>query len=395
MKYYEYQGLCLCPVGGRLPSGAAETAHRFAPLCYLVDRDPAISRCLWEISDAAELDAPEDWRMLLPRMGQGSMAVLNTAFPRCFEMLPRLLRPKTAGLRLTLVGLGDVGGTLLTALKLLGEEIDEIGIYDPCQALVERYCLELGQVLGRKTPRIVPRAPEALFDCDLFLFAASLGVPPVGAGGDVRMAQFEKNREMLKQYAKMARENHFTGLFCQISDPVDLLARSVFLQSNRDPAGNFDWQGLLPEQVVGFGLGVMSARAAYYARQLDLNEDKIAVFGPHGAGLVAANDCENYDSELSEELTRKTVEANRVVRALGFKPYIAPALSSACLSILDLVRGRPFYGAIPMGGVYFGCRCVRGAFGFAPVHQPLHERLQARIERAWTELKEMEPQCRQ
>ena len=179
----------------------------------------------------------------------------------------RALQPGQTGLRLTLVGLGDVGGTLLTALKLLGNEIDEIGIYDPFEPLIDRYEMELGQVLERETPRIVRRAPEALFDCDLFLFAASAGVPPVGAQGDMRMQQFESNRELLKKYTKQARETDFSGLFCQISDPVDLLCRCVYEQSNRDEAGNFDGKGLRPEQIVGFGLGVMAARAQYYARK--------------------------------------------------------------------------------------------------------------------------------
>ena len=35
-------------------------------------------------------------------------------------MLDRFLHPKTSGLRLTLVGLGDVGGTVLTGLVRLG-----------------------------------------------------------------------------------------------------------------------------------------------------------------------------------------------------------------------------------------------------------------------------------
>ena len=305
-------------------------------------------------------------------------------------------QPGQRHLRLTLVGLGDVGGTLLTALKLLGEEIDEIGIYDPYEPLIGRYCMELGQVLDRPRPRIVPREKEDLFDCDLFLFAASGGVPPVGARGDVRMQQLAGNRELLKQYAKQARDSGFSGLFCQISDPVDLLCSCVWWQSNLDETGTFDGKGLLPEQIVGFGLGVMAARARYYAEKQGLDPSKITAFGPHGKGLVIANDLENYDDALSRELTQKTVEANHAVRALGFKPYIAPALSSACLSILSLLRGLPFYGAIPEGGIWFGCRAVwtgEGAKALDDV-SALPPQLGDRIRAAMQELKELEPLCR-
>lgn len=303
---------------------------------------------------------------------------------------------KKHGLRLTLVGLGDLGGALLTALKLLGDEIDEIGIYDPYEPLIDRYCLELGQVLERPSPRVVRRAAETLFDCDVFLFAASPGVPPIGVNGDVRMQQFEGNRELVKQYAKQARSAGFAGLFCQISDPVDLLCRCVWWQSNTDESGNFDAHGLKESQIVGFGLGVMAARAQYYARLWGLDATKIAAFGPHGKGVVIANDLANYDDKLSLALTKQTAEANLAVRALGFKPYIAPALSSACTCLLNLLRGRPFYGAIPADGVYFGCRALWTENGATPLHDvsTLPTQLRGRIERAILQLKEMEPECR-
>lgn len=394
-QYYSYQGLCLCPAGGTLPAGAEAVEAPFAPLLYLVRRDPLRSGALRPIRGPESVDAPEDWCCLLSGADGPEASgcyTLNTAFPRALELASGLLFPKKTGLRLTLVGLGDVGGQLLTALKLLGDEISEIGIYDPNEKLMDRYVLELNQILDRESPVIVRREPDRLFDCDLFLFTASRGVPPVGAAGDVRMLQFEKNREMLRAYSKQARDVGFRGLFCQISDPVDLLARSVFLQSNRNAVGELDFRGLLPEQIVGFGLGVMKARADFMARRMGERCPDLRAYGPHGAGLVIANDPERYDEPLSLALTRQTVGANLEVRDLGFKPYIAPAISSACISILRLIRGETFHGAIPMGGVYFGCRSRRDG-GFAPCAENLHPALTARIEAAWEALSGEEPKC--
>lgn len=75
------------------------------------------------------------------------------------------------------------------------------------------------------------------------------------------MLQFQANRDMLRHYARLARKARFRGLFCQISDPVDHLCRAVFLESNRDCCGRLDYQGLLPEQIQGFGLGVMGRQS--------------------------------------------------------------------------------------------------------------------------------------
>jgi hypothetical protein len=394
MEFRSWKGFCLCDLGGGFPPEAARVNAPFAPLVFLVRRDPLKSRGCFAVGNTAQIMEPENACALLPNEAPAALpgvetfvrekgaTVLNTAFARAFD---HLARPrKKSGLTATLVGLGDVGGTLLIALKLLGRELSRIAIYDPNEALCRRYEVELNQVLppdGVPLPEIAICSQERLFDCDLFLFTASRGVPPVGSDvQDVRMAQFARNREMLAGYARRARETAFGGLFCQISDPVDQLCRAVFLESNRDASGAFDAAGLLPEQVRGFGLGVMAARAAYHAKKDGIDFSGGRVYGPHGADLIVANHPQNYDEALSARLTQETVTANLRVRELGFKPYIAPALSSAAVSLLRLVRGEVCCSAIPMGGAYFGCRSRTTSAGILTQREALHPALFRKIE---------------
>ena len=241
-------------------------------------------------------------------------------------------------------------------------------------------------------PRIVLRNPSDLFDCDIFLFTASKGVPPVGSNvKDVRMAQYAVNRDMLRDYACQARSSCFSGIFCQISDPVDHLARSVFLNSNRSKTGSLDFSGLLPEQIQGYGLGVMDARARYFAHKNSVDFSSGAVFGPHGQELIVANDTgEKYDDVLSQKLTAETVTANLLVRDLGFKPYIAPGLSSAAVSILRTVTGQWHNGAVPMDGAYWGCQSRMTRYGPELLRRPLHPVLMKRMMEAHKHLKEFD-----
>lgn len=256
-----------------------------------------------------------------------------------------------SGLTLHLVGLGDVGGTLLTGLVLLGNMFETIGIYDPDEKRVSRYEQEMNQVLpvnGSKA-RVAALEKENLFDhCDVFAFTASAGVPPLGSGvSDVRMAQFAKNRSILEPYVETALRKGYSGLFMQISDPVDRLC-----QTAADA-------GFPREKIIGCGLGVMLGRADYYARLHGQTDFLVhgRVYGPHGEGLVAANDRgAAYDDVYSRQLTREVVSANLKVRETGFKPYIAPGLSSACLTILKAVRGEWFDGAVFQDGLFFGRR---------------------------------------
>lgn len=263
--------------------------------------------------------------------------------------------------RVNILALGDVGMTMLIGLRLLGSDvISKIGICDIRPETCERLVREINQI---RYPDGKPALPpvrivgeDTLFDTDVLIFCASRGVPALGQekdpGFDVRMAQLDANRDIIRHYAALARDADYKGLIAVVSDPVDNLC-AAFL----------DESGLHPSQFRGFGLGVMNARAAYYADQ----DERFAMyaregraFGPHGSDLVIANSIEHYDDELSRELTEKAVNANIEVRELGFKPYIAPALSSAAISVILTLKGEWSYGSLYLGdkskGAFLGIR---------------------------------------
>ena len=163
---------------------------------------------------------------------------------------------------------------------------------------------------------------------------------------------------------------------------MDPLARAALLSSNRDERGLYDGMGLLPQQIQGYGLGVMNARAAYYARQEPrlssfLTEGR--AFGPHGSGLVIANSIARYDDALSRELTELALTANLKMRALGFKPYVAPALSSAALSVLLTLRGEWHYGSVCLGDIFMGVKNRYTPAGLETEDLPLPDALFARL----------------
>jgi len=133
----------------------------------------------------------------------------------------------------------------------------------------------------------------------------------------------------------------------------------------------------------------MAARAAYYAPTIGLDPAQIAVFGPHGQGLVAANRTDDgYDPEISEQLSRLTREANLRVRDLGFKPYIAPGISSAAVSILQMADGRFHHGAVPLGSAYFGCRSRFTKQGLQLRRENLNQNLLLHLQDAYDALAE-------
>lgn len=318
-------------------------------------------------------------------LAQGLRAV-NYDHPRWREMAAWC--PAGGKKRVHILAIGDVGSTIAMGLKLLGgDTVDVIGICDINAAATARWEFELNQVTWPwdydSMPRVEVVPQETLFDCDAFLFVASKGIPAVGSGvQDVRMAQFQANRQLVELYARKARAARFRGLFAVISDPVDPLARAALLASNRDETGRYDGLGLLPQQVQGYGLGVMNARAAYYAKRDPrfsrfLTEGR--AFGPHGSGLVIADSITDYDDAISQELTGLALTANLKMRELGFKPYVAPALSSAALSVLLTLRGAWHYGSVCLGNIFMGVKNRYTPTGLETEDLPLPDELYRRL----------------
>ena len=336
VTYYKIGDMFCASAHGDLPYEKTEKPAAGTTLTWLFTGEPGSRRASFLVNHPAELFAESEdvsWlntnrlnasaydgqtrelpAELLAQLDAGTLRAVNASHPKFKEILE--YRPKEGKKRVHVLAIGDVGSMLLTGLHLLGGDvISSIGICDISDKVTARWEFEENQIAYPWDYDAMPEVDvvdqDHLFDCDVFVFVASKGIPPVGSGvKDVRMYQFENNSKIIGHYAKMARERNFKGLFCAVSDPVDPLAKTAFLESNKNEAGEYDWMGLLPEQVQGFGLGVMNARAAYYAKRDPrfkqfLTEGRS--FGPHGQDLVIADSIENYNDELSKELTNSTV----------------------------------------------------------------------------------------
>ena len=397
--YYTYDGRTLCSAGA-LPYPEISALPETGEVLWVFHRPPLAGRDTFPVTDPAQLTEREGVASLcaapgpegLPReltnaIRAGRVRAVNLAHPRFEELMAPLPRPEKV--RVNLLALGDVGSTLLMGLRLMGGDvISSIGICDLREGVAQRWEFELNQIQlpgpYDALPPVEIVSPAQLFDGAVFLFCASRFVPDTAVKtGDVRMAQYRLNRELAALYAQKAREARYRGLFCVVSDPVDPLCRAVLTESNRAPGGGMDYQGLLTCQVRGFGLGVMNARAAYYARKDPrftsfLTEGRS--FGPHGEDLVIANSIRNYDDALSRQLTEQAVRANLRMREMGFKPYAAPALSSGALSLLLCLRGRWHCSSTYLDGVFMGARNRVLPTGTELERLPLPRQLQDRLQ---------------
>ena len=404
MQYSLYKNRVICGLVD-LPGQPLAELPDEGEILFLFRRPPLTGRETFAVTHPSQLTADEGPEVLttaqpsrevpadLARaIAQKRVRAVNAAHPRWEELLD--LPPRGDKVRVNLLALGDVGSTLAMGLKLLGGDvISTLGLCDVRENVPQRWEFELGQI-AVPFPRVKIVKPEDVFGCDVFLFCASRFVPDTAVkDGDVRMAQYELNRPLAASYGRMAREAGFKGMFCVVSDPVDPLCRAALLESNRNENGELDYKGLFPHQVRGFGLGVMNARARYYAEKDPRFVDFLIdgrTFGPHGEGLIVANSVSRYDDALSRELTEKTKHANLDMRQLGYKPYVAPALSSGALSLLGCLRGAWHCSSTYLDGVFMGAQNRMAPNGPQLERIPLPGALLERIRETMEQLKQIQ-----
>ena len=404
MQYSLYKNRVICGLVD-LPGQPLAELPDEGEILFLFRRPPLTGRETFAVTHPSQLTADEGPEVLttaqpsrevpadLARaIAQKRVRAVNAAHPRWEELLD--LPPRGDKVRVNLLALGDVGSTLAMGLKLLGGDvISTLGLCDVRENVPQRWEFELGQI-AVPFPRVKIVKPEDVFGCEVFLFCASRFVPDTAVkDGDVRMAQYELNRPLAASYGRMAREAGFKGMFCVVSDPVDPLCRAALLESNRNENGELDYKGLFPHQVRGFGLGVMNARARYYAEKDPRFVDFLIdgrTFGPHGEGLIVANSVSRYDDALSRELTEKTKHANLDMRQLGYKPYVAPALSSGALSLLGCLRGAWHCSSTYLDGVFMGAQNRMAPNGPQLERLPLPGALLERIRETMEQLKQIQ-----
>ena len=204
--YYEKDGKILASDRSDLPYTPG-TPHTGEPIYYLVEGDPILGRGSFKVNAPGQLLAPHSLEVLdesrLPTLEldealsaaleAGQLIAVNTGRMGWESILTAA--PNTRKKRVHILAIGDVGSTLLTGLKLLGGDvISTIGICDLSDQITARWEFEMGQINlpwdYNAFPDVEVVKPENLFDCDVFVFVASKGIPPVGSQvKDVRMAQ--------------------------------------------------------------------------------------------------------------------------------------------------------------------------------------------------------------
>lgn len=285
--------------------------------------------------------------------------------------------------RVGIFGLGNIGKTAFNTMIASATTLSRHGLDSPLKGVnlfhdphpgykarvLEGQHIRNVSNVGIKT--FEPGQTDEFFrESDIVLFIVSRGIPPVEIRDpsiDVRMVQFDSNMRELRGYIRAAERAGFRGTFVVVSDPPEHLATAVHADlAERANSGMSIDEALGKHQVVAEAGMINTARAEYVLDSMDdggqgellANFRKNGyVFGPHGKGMVVANDVRRgeFDARLSDRASAETAVQNYRVRERGELPYLAPGTNLG-LAAMDMLEGNSLPISLGVDGVVSGLR---------------------------------------
>lgn len=270
--------------------------------------------------------------------------------------------------------------TLLTGLHLHWAAfcISSIGICDISDKVTARWEFEKNQIAYPWAYDALPEVdvvkPEDLFKCDvLYLSLLKESRRLVLASRMCGCTSLKITPRSLRSMQDR-RAEHFKGLFAVVSDPVDPLTKTAWLESNKDENGILD---LKDSARTGAGPdSALNARAAYYAKRDGsfLIFDGGRSFGPHGR-ISSSQIPLQVQRRAFKELTQLTVTANLHMRAIRFQAVYRTGIFLGAISLILMMRGEWHCGSVFMGGIFMGVKNRYTEYGLETEILPLPDAL--------------------
>lgn len=372
----------------------------------------------------------KDPRFQILKDSRVQVVCVNTRYPDSAvrSWLDRAIEPDPNAGNIGVIGMGAIGYHMVQGIFASETALVEAGhnptfkriniLHDPHpqfpgRMLEIKHTLNAGdlecQVFGQESERDIQRFFQ---ESSIVLCIFSGGIPHLDhkdiSQGDVRMMQFRGNHEMLGQYISHAERAGFKGTLVVVSDPPEHLATAaVYDNAARVHHGTSVKNGLLGNHQIVAQAGITNeARAEHFIRELVSNGGEVegythedlaelqtllsdfrmngGAFGPHGQGTVIANSTTDFNSRLSDWLSKRVGTANYDVRRGNKLPADAPA-SNLIIALQRMLSGRVMPVSLLVGDSVTGVQAVFdpkvGAFSVVPF-PGAHPELIKRVENA-------------
>lgn len=248
-------------------------------------------------------------------------------------------QPAGRGLRVAVVGAGNVGATFAYALLLSGLAA-ELVLIDANQARAEGEVMDLNHAVPFTHPMRIWAGGYA--DCA----GAAITVVAAGAGqraGETRLDLVKKNAAIFRQLIPEVVRHNPEGILLVATNPVDVLTHAAWRLS-----------GLPPQRVIGSGTILDTARFRYLLSRhfgVDSRSVHAHIIGEHGdsevpvwslaniAGMRLPDFCAAqglpYDGAAMDEIFRQTRDAAyHIIERKGATYY---AVAAGLMRIVEAI----------------------------------------------------------
>ncbi len=266
--------------------------------------------------------------------------------------------------KIVVIGCGKVGMTYIYALVNQMNNVDEIVMIDIDKEKLEGERLDLCHTLQFTQNNITVKVGD-YEDCnDAKIIVITAGIPQ---SSNDRLKDLKANNVFYQEIMEKINKTNFDGILLIASNPLDVMTYLAYRYST-----------LPPNQVLGTGTSLDSARLSYYiAEELGISPKSIHayVLGEHGASQfvawskanIAQQDINRFlTDKQKEELEEKTRNAAyEIIKRKGSTYYgIAMALQRITNAILkDEEIILPVSNYDRDNDVYISTPCIIGKNG--------------------------------
>ena len=282
----------------------------------------------------------------------------------------------TDGMKLTIVGTGNVGATLgyVAVLEGLAEQLV---LVNRNQKTAEGHALDLQHTasLVRNPVRVTSGSVVASGGSDVVVVTISV---PMNQGNPDRRSLAAGNAELIRDWLPPLAAASPDAVFLVVTNPVDVMTWATLQVTD-----------LPPERVCGIGTLVDSARfRSMLSDELKIHPDDIRAYilGEHGRSQVAAISVASVGGEVIDKSAQRALELAQattdsgleIFRLKGFTNYAVAKATAVVVEAIRHDQHHTFPLSVSLEG-YCGiedvCLSIPAVIGRNGVSRRLHPRL--------------------
>ncbi len=217
-----------------------------------------------------------------------------------------------------IIGFGTVGSEAASLLLTI-KKLERINLYSPNKTKLIGEVMDLRSANPNTDVHICHNYSEVIQESDAIILTLKSSQKEKTATQE-RTQRIKSHLNIIWDLTRQLRKNKYRGYILVVTNPVDILSSALYYYSNMNDAKQWDWGGLLTNQVLGIGIGLD------YQRLRTFTNTDFELVGEHGENiLLTKKSVGKLRSEEKGDLLQKVKDYSPKIRKYTNRTKFGPA----------------------------------------------------------------------